>query len=268
MGKSECRNGKYSKGHWDEKYQYPDETPIRRYRKFEHFESILREEELWFARADQFPDDFEGTITKMDDIRIDRLWDNFDMDGVGDIDEGFRKRARMMRSQTYLNCWRIGQEESAVVWDAYLQGEYGVAIETTIGKLKKHLEFPCTFEWGRIRYLDYLDEWMPRLALSQPEPFFHKRNAFWLEQEFRMAAFPHGFLPVDASPDNDLIKESYGETPTEKQFSVNLNKMIDSIYLAPNSPDWFIELVSQQAGKHLNSFEIKESALDQHEPMM
>src|ERR1700678_1577796 len=100
----------------------PD-IPIWRYMNLAKFMSVLQDEALHFARADQMTDEFEGSISKPT-FSIRRA----SLTGIPDIDpESLSAQLGHSRKRfqqfVYLNCWHMNEIESAAMWDLYLGGE-------------------------------------------------------------------------------------------------------------------------------------------------
>lgn len=281
--------GNYSTPHWDEHYQPGNRETLRRYRSFDYFESILRNEQLWFTRADQFPDNFEGTLTKLNKMYIDAFGDLEGLEGVGDLSESLIKRARRARFQTYANCWRIASKEYPLIWQAYLQGDSGVAIETTVGDLLEEVAEkrqyhihgdpePLTIRndrlnirWGRIRYIDYLNQWMPNPEIDALEPLFHKRDAFWQEQEFRVLVPDDVSNLLDLNPEGAKLydlDELNDNNPENIHCSVDTDNLINRIIIAPHTSDDFHDKVEKTAANYLTDPNVVQSGLDQDEPFI
>jgi hypothetical protein len=107
---------------------------------------------LWFARVDTFSDPLEGTLTDGEF--------NYNPEAP-DEPPRFREAtadpfAQMMRHTTYVNCWRMGENESMAMWDLYGNGTGVVAVTTTVGRLKKQLENDERSVYiAKVQYVDW-----------------------------------------------------------------------------------------------------------------
>ena len=94
-------------------------------------------------------------------------------------------------------CWFASDIESAGMWSIY--GHGGVAIGTTVGRLRKALPTDRHFQISRIRYVDRRpsssDHFNPEAKRDVPyihRPHFIKGREYKHEQEIRVATFCHG----------------------------------------------------------------------------
>lgn len=111
----------------------------------------------------------------------------------------------------------------------YTTQEYGTAIKSTVGCLKKSLQgFQKPINIGVVKYVDYevtdckiTGQDYPNLLI----PFFEKRNCYEHEHELRAIT---------------LIPPNPGAHPPRKGIPVNVDieNLIDSIILCPKFPSW------------------------------
>jgi hypothetical protein len=123
----------------------PNDTVLWRYSDFAKFMDLVERHKLWFSRADQFEDPLEGTFT---DAEIE----DFRSRPAGD---SILSLKQMIRTTTFVNCWRAGKNESMAMWDIYGKGSGVVAIKSTVGLLK---EVVSPILWPVfIAQVDYVD---------------------------------------------------------------------------------------------------------------
>lgn len=253
----------------------PDEKKIWRYRDFAQFLSILEQGSLWFNRADLFPDTFEGSFTRMNvETRHSRYKET---EIPEEVVEMMSPMAENFRETVYLNCWHLNDHESAAMWDLYLPAEKGIAIQSTVGRFREAInsadngskiekdtddgepeELERMMKIGEVDYIDYSSELIPENNLYAP--IYHKRASYQHEQEFRAAFSEFSDLMGDDDGirvDADFVAEpGYG-------IKINLSKLIESVHVAPSSPDWFLEVLSQVIDRYDESIEIQRSNLDE-----
>jgi len=208
-----------------EEYAEPSgDTPIWRYMNFIKFIAMLERGGLYFSRADLLGDSFEGTFTPCStQILIERL--------------GYTKAkakrwseiVKHIRKNSYVTCWHEGEHESAALWRHY--GD-AVAIRSTCGKLRAFLPDYCKI--ARVRYIDYKND-HPDVNYSAG-PLLFKRHAFAHEHEIR--ALWHTFTYEGSR----LVPNKHPGFPGE-YVEGDLNALIDCMVAAPQSEQWFIELV-------------------------
>jgi len=102
-----------------------DETVIWRYLTLDKFLDLIVKERLYFHAISQLPDQFEGGRRK----------------GGFVLDTPFSSPEQVaVPEASYASCWSLDTEENYALWKIYL-GSAGVAIKTTVGKLKEAISF-------------------------------------------------------------------------------------------------------------------------------
>lgn len=228
-----------------------DETVIWRYHTFTEFLAMLAEGALFFCRLDQLHDRWEGVYPKG---MLD-WW-------AGNLDDGssFQGQPASLKGMLiekvipshFINSWYISEFESDAMWRLYGHKSEGVAIKSTLGKLKQVFqEGPEEIYLGQVEYIDY-NKWEPPAhpkegeGLFPLEPFFWKRLGFQHENELR------ALLKRDCSAENqDGIN-----------VKVDITGLLDCVYLFPDSKDWFLKLVRTLIDKFgFTDLKIKRSSL-------
>lgn len=238
-------------------YSVPeDDTIIWRYIDFSKYVSMLEDKTLFFTRADNFEDPFEGARGyAAQETEAYREWKNVmeyklraesdfkitDSDleiRISDELSSLKQKYCDLRKHFYISCWHENSVESEAMWKLYTSVlNQGVAIRTTIGRLNTSLQFP-DLKIGRISYIDYDKP----LSINNC-PFWYKRVSFNHEKEIR------------------AIFESSRIEPGGIGLPVDLNILIDSIYVSPLAPTWFFELVKKVSKKYSVAKDIKYSKL-------
>ena len=213
----------------------PWDAVLWRYMDFEKFVSLLDQRALFFAKVSELGDPFEGSITKPIQKWIDKSMDN-----PKDVHKYLIER----RSRMLVNCWHEGDYESEAMWHLYGKS---IAIRTTSASLCSSFigEVPVV-RVGWVRYADYNKTDM-RL-----ENFFDlyllKRLSFKHEQEVRAIV----------STDTDY-------TPVEGKgmyCDVNLETLIEQVVVAPDSPEWFMDLVKSVSKRYNLEVPVLQSNLE------
>ena len=189
---------------------------IWHYRQFAEFIAILQNQALWFSRLDRVRDPFEGRSG-----RQSRFHET--------ADEHTRKGC--------VSCWTIDDEESELMWHAYALG-FGVAIRSTKGRLKASFR-PTDADKIVIGSVEYGIDW----SEGPPESYaFVKRRGFKREQELR------AFIPYEYEYDGrgSPVECTYAGKPV----SVELRSLIAEVWVSPNSPYWFEEVVNVELKKY------------------
>lgn len=235
----------------------PDSSEkIWRYLDFTKFVSVLADKALFFCRADKFEDAWEGALPKQNVKNRAANW------RIGKLDEPsilpfLSATFRNLPARTFINCWHLNKFESAAMWKLHLSNDEGIAIQTTYGRLinsfvgktdeRNHILV------GKVRYLDYEEEVFPeRTSLI---PFLHKRMSFEHERELR--AIIQSPFPGDSST------TGVDEFPDGLLASVNIDTLIERVYVAPTAPAWFTDLVKSAVATYGFSISIQQSDLVQ-----
>lgn len=202
------------------------------------FLSMLDLSALYFSRADQFRDPYEGTFPVANEGFRPEHYPHY----LSNI-EVFQKRDELFqktRKHTIINCWHVNECESAAMWDIYASQNSGIAIQSTFGRFRTVLnDLKEEVVIGKVKYIDYEHDWMPEHNYGLL--YLHKRKSFEYEQEIR------------AIISNDLNSINKGEA-TEFESGVNItvdiSKLAENIYLNPTMPQWIYNLIRGVLGKY------------------
>ena len=232
-------------------YEIPkDDSVIWRFLDLAKFISLLKEEALYMTRADKFEDQFEGAVCSLEnsDNYDEALKDYYSECLEGELvsDQLIKNEhyaIQMIRKNSFLSCWYEGSYESIAMWRLYASGKdsKGVAIKTTVGRLTKAIGHYV--EVGRIDYIDYSKEWP-----NANEALWRKRLSFDYEHEVRVRVITEG-----------------GLSPTPPEFMllpVNLDELIESVYVSPMAETWFKDVVVDVLKKYGLEKDVFHSALD------
>ena len=230
----------------------PDDTVIWRYITFTKFCSMLNEGALFFCRLDKLHDKWEGVYPKAmleywAQVYQDTLAGNGGVDRLKDI------LIWKIIPSHFVNCWFMSEYESDAMWRLYSQNYEGIAIKSTIGRLKRSLAKTRERIWiGPVDYIDY-DRWQPpKGEARQPflgiEPFFWKRLSFQHENELRALV--------------GQTRQGSGKEVSGLNIEVDLNQLTDAVYVFPDSKDWFSQLVETVLRKYgYRNIVVKRSSL-------
>src|SRR5664279_3731928 len=94
----------------------------------------------------------------------------------------FVKWLNEMRKLFYVSCWHENSGESAAFWDQY-KNSRGVAIKSTVGRLKRSNSSAMPFFLGRVQYQHYGGAEFPVGSTNALRPAFLKRSSFEHERE-------------------------------------------------------------------------------------
>lgn len=213
---------------WDPPQPSSDST-VWRYLNFTELMSILERGGVWFSNISQFDDPYEGTIPQKNISReIDEIARR------ADVEEDLAKRVHSVvtsgssyGTSGFVSCWNLSNNESAALWEQYIEASEGVAIRTSVDQLERAFsESERELTFGEIEYIDYTLEEIPPGMMPT---LYHKRKSFEHECEFRIS-----FLRGE---NEDLDGGTY--------IKVDIDTLIDEIYLAPTAPNWFYDQIER-----------------------
>lgn len=204
-------------------YSVKNDTLLWKYMSFSKFVNLLSGN-LYFNRIDSFEDVFECHFT--DKTRSALECSEF---------RPILNSEPLAQHIIYVSCFHASKYETAFMWHQYSDQD-GLAIQTTGKRLKE--AFNSTEEsiyLSEVKYLDYNTDYFDpsnlfRLAI-------HKRKSFEFEKEVRCICMkmPEGLKEKQSPLDV--------ETPTGIKIPINLDVLIDKIYLSPYAPSYLEENV-------------------------
>jgi hypothetical protein len=244
-----------------------DKYKLWRYIDFTKFVSLLNKKAIFFpkARVLKYIDKWEGVwLQKALDYAYDDMLKYFiekgDENPISRINQ-FMKDINAGNEHSldtvFISCWHLNKVESAAMWRLYIKSHEGVAIETNIPSFKKSFaDYKRHVLIGKVIYKDYFKDiyydgddigdggWNTFL------PYIHKRNNFEYEQEYRAIVWVHG-------------KDFFEEQTDEGIFvPVNLDILINKIYVSPSCPDWYFNLVKDTLKQFNINKEVLRSEMD------
>ena len=166
-----------------------DDDSLWRYQDFCKFQSLVKENALFFCRLERLKDPREGTLPS---ATADALKDFL---RIPNKDERVRSFAEMTRAITTVNCWHLSNYENALMWSSY--ADPGVAIKTTFASLKDSLRLSHPqVQGGIVQYIDHDTDEAVRIQSqgqykewSSGEMAILKYQSFEGEKEFRLISY-------------------------------------------------------------------------------
>lgn len=230
----------------------PDENvTIWRYVDFIKFVDLLENQCLFFSRADKLGDEFEGSCPKAN-IKYRLKEHRKLMIGGGNIEaDDISAFYKWLREFTAVNCWYINEYESAAMWTLYLKSNEGIALRSSYRRLRDSFIDQKPDKICKVHYIDYGKDTMSTNLLA---PYLHKRKSFEHESELRAI--------IQVFPRRGASKRSKRPFDTGICIPVNLDVLIDKIYVAPQTPAWQFNLVKSLVEKYDLRKEVVRSTLD------
>lgn len=243
--------------------------PIWRYMDFTKFIYMIEYQSLYFARSDRFDDPFEGSyptanVKAVEDIKAylaslsshspEQASQAKSLSEMPYVEKFIKRYSKSM----YVNCWHVNEYESAAMWKLYLSSNEGIAIRSTAQKLSDTLnralgDRSINLQISEVNYIDYNTTAIP---IMFPSNFlFCKRKSFEHERELRATILeglskPEGGIDWDTETRLGIIVEN-----------VDIGSLVEKIYVAPNTPTWFEQLVRVIVERFELKLEVVKSSL-------
>lgn len=224
----------------------PDSAKVWRYIGLAKFLSMLDTSSLWFARIGTFEDAYEGTLSipafeafqaKSGEER------QLDPQSSSDLSRAiFSALSHSSRLGSFVNCWHLNEGESAALWKIY-SGE-SLAIRSDVGRLKRcfRAERVRQIQLGQVRYVED-----PEMEITDEgnmtKALLTKRSIFDYERELR--AFTFDYPPIETPDDFDGLV-----LPAGLPVAVDLDILIERVYVSPNQTGWFKSLIESTLAKY------------------
>ena len=113
---------------------------VWRYMTFSRFVWLLQRRQLWLARADTLGDPWEIALAGEQLESVIRRHPISPLPLTGkSIETAMERVARIIpawREVTFVNCWNVSEHESHALWRIYCGETEGIAIKSTLGKLR------------------------------------------------------------------------------------------------------------------------------------
>lgn len=206
----------------------PDETVIWRYMDLPKLLMLLEQKALYFALVKELGDSWEAVMARRVTESIAHVHGPA---ASGDIVNLFRS----FPSIVGVNCWYQGRGESVAMWNLYTTKSYGLAIKSTVGRLKQAFRLSHqSVTIGKILYEDHQKPHSDFLSYDQLNammPLLQKRPCFKHEHELR------ALTVIQPDPSERRIPgELYPYAPPKRGtlVSVDLSTLIESITLGPD----------------------------------
>jgi hypothetical protein len=215
-----------------------DDTIVWKYMDLSKFLDLLLSRQMFMARSDKFEDQYEGTFSEPTYEELKKLSEN---------NPEFLQYHKSHRKNVVISSWHINEYESFAMWQIFTKNNEGLAIQSTISRMQEALGPENRYDQyiGAVKYIDYKREYVP--LDNNFFPFLFKRKSFQYEREVRIIS--------DLSDHKMYINEGV-------KINVDINKLIDKIYIHPKSENWYKNLVIQLMQQLGFDFTIEKSDLE------
>jgi hypothetical protein len=249
--------------------------PLWRYMDFAKFVSLVMRRKLWFSRPDRFEDKWEGSYGRLNQTEplrrvipsvgtLDDLTpEQFAL--IAEFDAASREASwDELRLFYGVSCWHHNEVESAAMWKIYGRAGAEIAVLSTYAQLRDSLQIGegqhlvmCKVSYEK----DYED-----LYIKTPRPWStltHKRLSFCYEQEYRVIVWEWQTQvaetqkamqamvgkPTDATKPGRIDLSGY-DAGGGVEIPVDLDLLIERVFVSPTSNDPFRTLVSDFCQEH------------------
>nr|WP_315199484.1 DUF2971 domain-containing protein [uncultured Flavobacterium sp.] len=214
------------------------DTIVWKYLDLSKFLDLLLSQKLFMSRSDKFEDQYEGTFSEPTFEEIKKLSIN---------NPDFLNYYKTHREKVAVSSWHINEYESFAMWQIFTQNSEGLAIQSTIKRLQDALTPEKNYKQyiGEVNYIDYKKEYIPFDDMFFP--FLFKRKSFQYEREVRII--------TDVADNNIKLNDGL-------KINVDINQLIEKIYIHPKSENWYKNLVIQLVTQLGFDFEIEKSDLE------
>lgn len=170
----------------------------------------------------------------------------------------FAEAYQKIAKSQYISCWHMNPNESYAMWKIYDSSDRGIAIQIKAGDLWRSLEavqVKRPFVMGsQVSYVDY---GTPIPFGNSFYPLLAKRKHFEFEHEYRLIS--------TAFPINNEFFFWEG-LPTGISQPVDLEILLQSIYISPFAPSWIEKTYRDFLQKFGIACSIKQSTLSELPP--
>ncbi len=222
-----------------------------RYMDFSKFVSLISSCSISFARADQFDDLLEGSLSERTIEDMAKISSNLSDAGKWQV-YGLRINFREIKKNCFISCWHENEHESAAMWKLYSTSKDVVAVQTDYESLRNEFN-KSTYQiaLGSVNYVDYRT--FSILFGNVFAPYFYKRSSFQHEREVRGVILP--FI-------GDTSQSILGNQKTfALPVPIDCKSFVKAVYVSPYAPGWFEDVLKETCRRFGFNFDVKRSDL-------
>lgn len=210
--------------------------------------SLLGTKAIWLARADTFRDKHEGRFP--DEMRtwIEKAYEKFPADDPSPVKDCDDFQDYLLKN-TFVSCWHKNIDENMAMWEIYGRNTNSVALQTTVGRISNSIDSANLSGHSLLlKPVVYEKSEDVQGVILYEECFFRKRPHFAFEEEVRISLNTYSRVnPTKHTP------YGYG-------LPVLITALIESIYVHPDSSEWFVDVVNSITKLYEVHSEVKRGA--------
>lgn len=228
-----------------------DDDSLWRYMDLAKYLSLLSSKTIWLARPDTFKDLREGSFPESMKHELDVIYAALSKrpDFTGNhLVNNTKDFQNYLNQNTFISCWHRSIEESMIMWEIYGRESNSIAIKTKVINLKRSLDIDELYRTFAIEVaLDsvmYTNSANVQSKQNYRLPYFIKREHFAFEREARLYV---------------RSKEQYSssDSPSGYSLQVDLNTLIECVYVHPDADEWFLSTIKDVTHKYLPQVAVK-----------
>lgn len=213
-----------------------ENAKIWRYRNLSQFISMLETKALFFASIEKLTeiDIHEGSIT----VKDKENWDSetsYLKEICPPYEDPSKKRLESLnrnKSLVFANCWCMSDCDSDLMWNKIRPEEQGLAIQSTVKRLKDSMNTKYKTYISKVEYSDNYSGINDHFI----RPFLRKKPQFRDEHELRVFI---SIIPLD-EPILAELGLTWEKPDDGIRVRVDLDVLIEKIYVSPKSKNNFI----------------------------
>ena len=215
----------------NKEFEVADNKSIFRYMDFSKFIDIFENKHLSFCNLKYFEDEYEGQIP-------DGYFKNWSCETKKEYKDFSNIFSCMLGA--YVNCWNIAEDESYALWKIYTLPKTGIAIRSTVGNLRKSLDND-NIKIYKVKYIKSFSNIEEKYEIPFYDLGRDETYGYILNKRFG------GVYKQEVYRYENEVRAVYLEFSNKENinFNVDLDILIDSIYISPFASDWFYELVNK-----------------------
>jgi len=230
---------------------------VCRYLTFPKFMNMLAYSAIWFSKLNILQDQFEGLMPTQAKVKMfadSQKWKQVFPENLHSQIDGMADRNEEDgRGLFVVNCWYLGKADSPKMWKEYGGGPAGIAINSTIRKLSQYVYVWSEYSHiGKVKYVNLDTYEMTSYEANQAhERAFLKNAKYSEENEVRIVTMnlkSPRCVGMDGEPDT---QDQYsGKNMNNREnpglyIGIDFNSLVDSIVLAPGSPNWIKNTINK-----------------------